>query len=133
MDFGNYGIIGNAILHFEKEPDWYWEILPVTSGMELDRSKFMLYNRIVMDATGNRREQPPTWLEIAHREIALTFGGTNIPLSKDKPDEPVLKKGVTSLEVEVFLKTMPQPIIVEIWKKIGEIYKDWGPIDPNAL
>lgn len=126
MDFGNYGIVGNTIYHFEKEPNWYWEFTPVTSGMELDRSKFMLYNRMVMDITGNRREQPPTWLEIAHREIALTFGGTNIP-------ETELKKGATLQEVEVFLKTMPQPMIIELWKKIGEIYKDWGPVDPNAL
>ena len=137
MDFGNYGIIGSVSLYFEKEPEWFWEILPVTSGMELERSKFMLHNRLVMDIAGNRRELPPTWLEIAHREIGLTFGGTNMPADKTRlvseGGEPALKKGVSVLEVEVFLRTMPQPMIIEIWKKIGEIYKDWGPTDPNSL
>jgi hypothetical protein len=137
MNFGNYGIIDKVSLYFALEPEWSWDILPITSGMELDRSKFMLHNRMVMDLTGTRRELPPTWLEIAHREIALTFGGTTIPLDKSKPvkdgGEPALKTGATVLEVEAFLKTMPQPMIIEIWKKIAELYKDWGPTDPNSL
>ncbi len=122
MNFGKYTIGDRVIYHFNLEPEWSWEILPLTSGMELERSKFMLRNP----------NKTPTWLEIAYREIALTFGGTTIPMSEtDKT--PALRPDASVSEVEAFLSIMPQPMVIEIWKKIGEINKDWGPTDPNSL
>jgi len=134
MNFGKYAILTSTRYTFEKEPTWYWEIKPVSSGMELERSKFLLHNRVVVDASGNRRELPPTWLEIAHREIALTFGGTNIPV-EDKPVEdggkPLVEAGTSTAEIEKVLRGMPQEMVWEIWTAVGQSYPEWGPANPN--
>ncbi len=135
--FGKYAILGEATHYFEQEPEMYWKIRPVTSGMELDLSKFMLHNRMYRTPDGTQRELPPTWLENAHREIALSFGGTNIPKFEDKPveegGEPILPENASIQEVEEVLKLMPQPMVLEIWKAVGAAYPKWGPVDPNAL
>ncbi len=130
MKFGKYAIVDSHEYHLEKEPDLFWRIKPVTSGMELDRSKFLMHKRVVSDAAGNRWEYPPTWVETAHREIALTFGGTNI---ENDEGEPALKDNATIIEVENFLKNAPQELVMELWREIGRVHPFWGPADPNEL
>jgi hypothetical protein len=135
--FGKYAILGEAEHHFQEEPELSWKVKPVTSGMELELSKFMLHNRIYRTNDGRQVELPPTWLENAYREIALSFGGTNIPKFEDQPvssgGEAILPKDAPIEEVEKVLQMMPQPMVMEIWKAVGKAYPKWGPVDPNAV
>lgn len=133
MSFGQYAIVDEVTHHFEKEPNWYWKIAPVTSGMELEMSKFLAHRRLVMDRNGERADLPPTSMEIAFREIAMTFAGTNIPEDPEKPVEdgglPVLLDGASIQEVEVVLAKMPPVMMREIWAAVGKSYPFWGPAD----
>ena len=129
INFGDYAILDPFEYRFKRAPELYWKIVPVTSGHELQRSRFMMYNRVVEDAFGNRTEQPPTAIEIAHREIALLFGGTNILTADDKP---VLSDKPSIRDIETLLEKMPSPMVSEIWIKIGELYPKWGPADPKV-
>jgi hypothetical protein len=79
MQFGKYAIADDVTHDFEKEPQWHWKVRAVTTGMELAMSKFLNHRRLISTPEG-RAELPPTSMEIAFREVALTFGGTNIPL-----------------------------------------------------
>jgi hypothetical protein len=137
MNFGNYSIVDKVSHTLEKQPEWEWVFKPVTSGIELQRSKFMLHNRVVAGPDGVRREFPPTWLEIAHRELALTFGGTTIPENIEKPvadgGTPILSDEASIGQIEAVLQNMPQPMVMELWTALGESYPDWGPVDPNEL
>jgi hypothetical protein len=134
MNFGKYSIMSGVQHFFEEEPEWYWKINPVTAGMELDMSKFLAHRRIV-NSSGQRVELPPTSMEIAFREIALTFGGTNIPKETDKPvedgGEPLLKDGASVEEIEAVLRHFPSTMLMEIWRAVGESYPNWGPASPN--
>ena len=130
INFGKYAIIDAITHYFEQEPELYWRIKPVTSGLELERSKFMLHNRVIETADGVRREMPPSWMEVAYREIALTFGGTNI---KNRKGELALADTASVAKVERFLAAMPQTMVMEIWKAIGAVYPKWGPADPNSV
>ena len=64
---------------------------------------------------------------VAYREIALTFGGTNLGEGEALPQD------ATVIEVENMLRTFPQEMVNEIWIAIGEAFPKWGPADPNAL
>jgi hypothetical protein len=134
MNFGKYSIITGIQHNFEEEPDWYWKINPVTAGMELDMSKFLAHRRIV-NAGGQRLELPPTSMEIAFREIALTFGGSNIPKEVDRPvgggGEPLLKEDAPVEDIEAVLRHFPSTMLMEIWRAVGESYPSWGPANPN--
>jgi hypothetical protein len=128
MKFGKYAIVDNLVHTFEKETDWTWTIKPPTSGDELEMSRFMYQNRATTDIIGVRREAPPTALEIAHREIALTFGETNIP---GDDETPILKPGASVIEIEKVLKSMPNDLVMEIWKAVGDATIVWGPVKPK--
>jgi hypothetical protein len=130
IDFGDYALIDPFEYHFEKSPDKYWVIVPVTSGHEVARSKFLLHNRVAETIDGVRYEQPPTALEIAHREIALLFGGTNLTR---KNGQPVLREKPSVFEVEAIVAKMPPEMVKELWIKVGELFPKWGPADPKAL
>jgi hypothetical protein len=134
--FGKYAIVDGTVHHFDQEPEWWWKIKPVTSGMELEMSKFLAHHRVIQ-ARGERYELPPTNLEIAFREIALCFGGTNIPKDPDKKveegGEPYLEVGAETEAIEAALRCMPREMFMEIWKAVGEAYPYWGPADPNSL
>ena len=132
-DFGNYAIVAGVTHQFEKHPEWEWTILPVISGMELEMSKFSTHSRIVQDPDGTRRQLPPTWMELCYREIAMTFGGTTIPKDSETPEEPILNAGASITEIEEVLKEMPQDMVMEIWKAVGQAYPKWGPADPNLV
>ncbi len=130
INFGDYAIVDAHEYHFEKAPEIWWKILPVTSGHELARSKFIAHNRTVIDAAGNSYDQPPTVLEIAHREIALLYGGCSL-VDKEE-NKPVLRENPTIAEIEAVLYEMPPEMVGELWVKIGELYPKWGPLDPKA-
>ena len=134
--FGKYGFIGETKHEFEKEPTWYWLIKSVTAGMELENSKFLAHRRLVMGPEG-RTELPPTAMEVAFEEIALTFAGTNIPADEEKPvadgGDPIIKVGAPAEDIKATLAKFPREILMEIWRAIGASYPFWGPNDPNAI
>lgn len=138
FNFGRYAIIDTVEHHFEKEPDWIWKIKPPTSGDELAMSKFLVQNRVEVDATGTRREFPPTYTEIAYREIALCFGGTTIPKGGKNGQpvaeggEPILKEDARVEQIEAVLRRMPHPMVMEIWGAIADAVPGWGPQRPKA-
>jgi hypothetical protein len=122
-NFGKYAILDVVEHQFEKEPDWVWKIKPPTSGDELAMQKFMVNNRYEIDAEGTRREFPPTVIEIAYREIAITFAGTTIPGDDGKP---ILPDNANVLGIENMLRSFPHEMTIEIWKAIGEAVPGWG-------
>ena len=139
FSFGSYAIVDAVEHHFEKEPDWVWKIKPPTSGDELAMSKFLVQNRVEIGVDGTRREFPPTYTEIAYREIALTFGGTTIPKggkggkSVEDGGDPILKDDARVEVVEAVLRKMPHPMVMEIWGSIADAIPGWGPQRPKAL
>ena len=123
MKFGNYAILDIVEHHFEKEPDWVWKIKPPTSGDELAMQKFMVNNRYEIDVEGTRREFPPTVIEIAYREIAITFSGTTIPGDDGKP---ILADNAKVSDIENMLRQFPHEMTMEIWKALGAAVPGWG-------
>ena len=123
IKFGNYAILDVVEHQFDKEPEWAWKIKPPTSGDELAMQKFMVNNRYEIDAEGTRREFPPTVIEIAYREIAITFAGTTIPGEDGKP---ILADNAKVFDVENMLRQFPHEMTMEIWKAIGVAVPGWG-------
>jgi hypothetical protein len=126
MDFGQYTILENLEYEFQKMPDWYWIIKAPTSGDELTITRFINQGRVTAGADGVSRDAPPSWLEVAYREIALTFAGTNIPISETN-DNPCLKPNASVADVEKVLKAMPQEMVMEIWEAVRDHVPGWGP------
>ncbi len=139
FDFGRYAIIDVVEHHFEKEPDWVWKIKPPTSGDELAMSKFLVQNRVEIGPDGTRREFPPTYTEIAYREIALCFGGTSIPAggkkgkSLEDGGKPILDDSAKIDLIEAVLRKMPHPMVMEIWGAIADAVPGWGPQRPKGM
>jgi hypothetical protein len=135
MNFGKYVIIEPVTHQFEKEPNWFWKIKPPTSGDEYEINKFLVQNRVQVGPDNVTREFPPTHTEIAYREIALLFGGTNIP-EDERPVEdggtPVIKDGASLGQIEAVLKKMPHAMVMEIWGAIADAVPGWGPHRPKA-
>jgi hypothetical protein len=135
--FGDYAICDAVAHNFSKAPAWWWKIEPPTSGDELNMSRFLIQGRVVFNPEGDRTEMPPTNIEIAHREIALSFGGTNIPANIDQPTEKggdaLIVYGAPVESIEAVLKEMPHAMVMEIWSAIGEAVVGWGPYRPKAL
>lgn len=135
--FGDYSIIGSVTHTFQKAPQWWWKIKPVTSGDELEITNFIYRNRDIEDANGKVRYIPPANLEIAHREIAILFDGTNIPEDPDRPVEeggkPIIEAGWPDEKIEQVLRQMPAAMVLEIWKAIGDANPEgrWGPDLPK--
>ena len=125
MNFGNYAIIDNVKHYLEKEPNWYWEVRPPTVKDEISLARFI------------RNDDQPVGkftIQIAAREVALTFASTNIPLDDEKPVEdggkPILKSGATVEEIETVLETMPADMLFELWRAVGDAVPLWGPAKP---
>jgi hypothetical protein len=139
FDFGSYAIIDDVEHHFEKEVDWTWKITPPTSGDELAMSKFLVQTRVEVDSSGTRREFPPTYTEIAYREIALCFGGTTIPKGGKKGKsvaeggDPILPDNAKIDLIEATLRKMPHEMVMEIWGAIAEAVPGWGPQRPKGM
>jgi hypothetical protein len=134
--FGKYAIVDNIVHKFEKEPDFWWNIKPPTSGDELQISRFLVQARVEMGLDGTRREFPPTNTEIAHREIALTFGGTNLAAKEGERVEdggaPIAAANASVEEIESVLRSMPHEMVMEIWGAIADAIPGWGPVRPKV-
>ena len=134
--FGSYAIVEPVTHHFDKEDKWWWKITPPTSGDELNISKFLISARTELGIDGVRRDYPPTNIEVAHREIALCFGGTNIPMDDEKPVEdggdPIVKVGMHVEVIEAVLRSMPHEMVLEIWGALADAAPGWGPIRPKV-
>ncbi len=128
MNFGKYAILTSVVHSFEKEPQWSWTIKPVTTKEELLLSQFLNTERVAVLPDGARVGRPATNNDVMLEEVALTFGGTNIP---DENGNPVLKSDASLDEVKALLLKMPQEMVLEIWKAIGEAIPGWGPVQPK--
>jgi hypothetical protein len=131
-NFGKYAIIDPVKHVFEKEPDWYWLIKPPTAKDELAVQRILAQDRFKNELDGSRTQMFVTTLEVALREIAVTFGGTNIPTSETDP-APILKEGAAWNEVEEVLKEMPRPMLLELWKAVGDAVPGFGPAKSPKL
>ena len=130
-NFGKYAVVTDVRHEFKLEPGWWWMIKPPTAQDEMEVSKLLATDRSRMEFDGTQIRQMPTTLEIAIREIAVTFGGTNIPAS-ETDSTPVLKKDASWAEVEELLKQMPRALVLELWDAVGEAVPGWGPAKPRA-
>lgn len=131
LNFGKYAILEPVEHRFEADPSWYWMIKPITSGDELAMEKFLWQ--------GRTNENVPVNREVVHREIAMTFGGTNIPKTKTENNElvpvldangdpiPILQKNAGLEDIEAVLLKMPNKMVMEIWEAVGNANPTWGP------
>lgn len=115
MDFGNYAVIDSVKHPFEKEPDWFWKFRPATVGDEMEMQRWINANA--------KRESPPTWIEVAVKQIALTSEATNIPGAQ-------LEDGGKVVQFEELCKIMPIDMLGELWTALGEVNPLWGPPRP---
>jgi hypothetical protein len=117
--FGKYAILSNSRHVMEKEPEWWWDFRPTTSRDELELLRFL--------------ENTPdaSWIDVAWKELSLSFGGTNIT---DENGQPILPPDATPDQVMGVLKEMPLEMVVEIWKALGEVHPLWGPkLPPEGI
>lgn len=129
MDFGKYAVATPLEYHFEKEPEWYWKIRPVTMGDELEMNQWMVSSATERTAAdGTSVTVPPNWIDIAMREISVTFAGTNLVGEDGKA---LLKDNATPGQVAEALQKLPKEMFMEIWKAVGQSYPSWGPANPN--
>jgi hypothetical protein len=129
MNFGNYAILDDVKHVFEKEPGWWWMIRPPSTRDELQVTRLLATDQTRREADGTVSNLQVTTLDVAIREIAVTFGGTNIPMSETDPT-PILKKGALLGEIEDALKEMPRAMILELWTAVGKAVPGWGPVQP---
>jgi hypothetical protein len=128
MKFGQYAILQPVEHRFEREPDWYWKIKPVTTGDEVALSQFLSAERTAILPDGSRTVKRIANIEIALREIALTFAGTNIT---DESGKLILEQGATIEQIEAALRTMPNEMVNELWTAVGDAIPTWGPVKPK--
>lgn len=127
MNFGNYAVVDNVRYELEKEPNWWWEIKSPTVSDEIALARFV--------RSGDEEGIGLLNIQIAAREIALTFAATNIPQDPEKPVEDggksILKQGATPDEVEKVLEQMPPELLYELWGVVGRAVPMWGPRVPE--
>jgi hypothetical protein len=131
-NFGKYAIVSDVKHVFEQEPEWFWTIRPPTSKDEMEVSKVLSTDRTRVEGDGTRVTRLTTTLEVAVCEIAVTFGGTNIPTSETDAN-PILKAGASRAEVEAILMDMPRAMVLEIWNAVGDAVPGWGPVKQKAV
>src|SRR5690348_4144176 len=103
--FGSYAIIDPLKYAFKREPEWYWLIKAPTAADELAVARILSTQRTRVELDGTRTDLLPLTLEVAIREIAVTFAGTNIPTSETDPT-PILSKNTSWEQVEALLQEM---------------------------
>lgn len=128
INFGDYAIADSITYYLKKMPGTWWKFKPVTSGMELDRSKFMIHNRVITTSDGIQYDQPPTSLEIAYRELALTFDGSSLQRENGEQAIPI---GSSIERIEALLRAFPQELIIELWVELGRHFPKWGASSPE--
>lgn len=122
INWGDYAILDKSKFFFKKMPGWYWIVKPVTGLLEIEYIKFL----------PSRDDAQKPWVEIAIRQIALTFGGTNIPAGTDSVEDggtPVIDTSMTVENIEAIINAMPIDMILEIWRMVGRANPGtmWGP------
>jgi hypothetical protein len=127
MNFGNYAILDDVKHVFEKEPVWWWIIRPPSTKDELAVTRLLATEKSKRETDGTMVQLQVTTLDVAIREIAVTFGGTNIPMSETEA-MPILKTGASLGEIEDVLKEMPRAMILELWNAVGKAIPGWGPV-----
>ncbi len=125
--FGQYAILEGKKHYFTKEPDWWWEFSVVTSLDEVSYAQWQDENLKRVEVDGKELVLHPMGFIAAWRELALAFGGTNIPKDGEEDPSPVLEVGASIEEVETFLKVMPGDMVAELWKALKVVYPFWGP------
>jgi hypothetical protein len=133
--FGSYAMIENIRFDFVDEPEYWWEIKPPTAGDELALTRYMSTGKAIFHPEGGMEtEGGPSWLDILFFQIALLFGGTNIPVDPDKPvsdgGKPFISEKSTTSVNEERIKKMPMEMVSEIADKIAEHVPGWGPKNP---
>lgn len=133
--FGSYAIIENIRFDFKDEPEFWWEIKPPTAGDELALTRYMNTGKAIYNADGGMEtEGSPSWLDILFYEIALLFGGTNLPTDADKPvsdgGKPFISEKSSMATIDARLRTMPMEMVAEIADKLAEDVPGWGPKNP---
>ena len=124
MSFDKYAVIEPYKHVFEKEPDLYWLIKPPTIKEEIALSRFYQEGRVkIWDS--QRVVYPWSNIEIAIRQLALLFAGTNIP--KEGSEDPVLTDKSDLASIEKYLGSLPTPAVNELWKALGSSVPGWGP------
>ena len=127
--FGKYAILDAPEYCFKETPDLYWKFKPASSADELAMSRFYdSRTRTINDVNGKPLLTGPYWIEVMWREIALLFAGTNI---KNEAGKPALSDRATVEEVENLLHDMPQGMVEELWRGLGEAVPGWGPRKPQ--
>ena len=126
MSFSNYAILTPVVHQLEKNPELTWSIRPPTTKDEIALSRFYTEGRITfMD--GQRFTYPWSNIEIAIRQLAMLFGGTNIPKS-EQDASPALTEKASIAEIENFLGNLPTEVIKELWAALGQVAPGWGPV-----
>lgn len=133
--FGSYAVITNIRFDFADESEYWWEIKPPTAGDELALTRYMNTGKSIYTADGGvETEGSPSWLDILFYEIALLFGGTNIPADANKSvsddGKPFISTKSTTAVIEAKLQSMPMEMISEIADQIAEHVPGWGPKNP---
>ena len=133
--FGKYAIIGNIRRNFRDEPDLWWEIKPPTTGDELMLTRYINTGKVEYSLDGGvSNEGSPSWLDILFYEVALLFGGTNIPADADSPisegGKPFIESGSEMAVIEERLRLLPMEMFAEVADMIAECVPGWGPKKP---
>jgi len=123
MNFGKYAVLQPITYNFKREPELWWKFKPPTSGDELTMARFLNRGRLTLGEEGPSREVPPSWIEVAHKEISIIFAGTNIT---DDKDQPILADNASPEQVETMLRLMPHAMVMEIWDAIARHVPGWG-------
>lgn len=131
-NFREYAIADSVTHNLSRKPEWWWKFHPPTTGDEIRLTKYLETDRF----DENGVAQPVTSIEIALREIALTFDGTNIPVDVEKPveegGEPILMPGSTVEMIEFVLSEMPNDLVIELWSAMKKAAPYWGPAVKKA-
>ena len=133
--YGSYAILENIRFSFVDEPEYWWEITPPTAGDELALTRFMNTGKAIYNPDGGMEtEGSPSWLDVLIYEIALLFGGTNIPADPDQSvsgtGKPFISPKSSLSTIEAGLQTMPMDMVAEIADQIAKHVPGWGPKNP---
>jgi hypothetical protein len=117
VDFGKYAVVDNVKYSFQLAPEMWWEFRPATVGDEMEMQRWI--------AVATKREAAPTWIEVAHKQIAIVSVKTNIV-------DAGLEEGGSTAKFEELLRQMPIEMLGELWTALGDVNPLWGPPRPRT-
>lgn len=97
----------------------WWRLKSPSAEGELSMENFFG----VCDFEYNQSKHRSRLIQLAIREIALTYDGTNLIFK----DGLSLEQSASIDEIESFLLRFPNQTIIGIWYAVGEVYPAWGP------